>query len=181
MTFFNKYPDLIIDRVWEVLSPQVYEKGKLIMNKGDNSTFMLILYDGSIGIYLQTYEELVETGFESKCIHVKTDQGVLGERGLLTRAPRSATCIAQSNVRALSLTSMNYEKIIENFHRTEINNNTKFTESLDFMRDISFNKIDQLVQYYNSIMYKKGQWIVNFDENPKQLFILKEGRLKVEK
>lgn len=79
---------------------------------------------------------------------------MLGERGLLTRAPRSATCIALSKVRAFYLSSINYEKIVENFHRNEINNNIKFTESLDYMNDINFNKIEQLVYAFNSTMYK---------------------------
>ena len=73
------------------MKPIVYEKDELIMNKGDRSTFMLVLYEGSIGIYLKTIEELKETGRDYKCIHVTSEQGVLGDRGLLTRAPRSAT------------------------------------------------------------------------------------------
>lgn len=71
------------------------------------------------------------------------DIGVLGERGLLSRAPRGATCIAHGTVLAMNLSSANYAKIVENFHRTEINNNIKFSQTLEFMKNINFTTIER--------------------------------------
>ena len=82
------------------------------------------------------------------------DVGVLGERGLLTRAPRGATWIAHSIVMAMTLTSSNYAKIVENFHRTEIHNNIKFTQTLEFMKNVNFITIERCVQCYNTFLYK---------------------------
>lgn len=107
---------------------------------------MIVLYSGEVGIYLQTAEELKASGIDGKCIAVKNNVGVLGERGLLTREPRGATCIAHTEVQALILSGGSYAKIVENFHRSEINSNIRFTEKLEFMKGINFVVIEKLVQ-----------------------------------
>ena len=60
-----------MDRVWECLVPKVYNKDEVIINKGENSTFMIVLYNGEVGIYLQTAEELNISGKQGKWISTK--------------------------------------------------------------------------------------------------------------
>jgi hypothetical protein len=36
------------------------------MGKGDESTFMIVIYEGEIGIYLQFVKELEEVGTQGK-------------------------------------------------------------------------------------------------------------------
>ena len=61
------------------------------MAKGEESTFMIIIFSGEIGIYLQTMRELEITGKDGKCIAKKGPKEVLGEAGLLKGATRGAT------------------------------------------------------------------------------------------
>lgn len=97
-----------MDRVCEKLDPVEYEEGKVVMGKGDKSEFMIVIYEGDIGIYLQTVQELEVIGREGKCIAQKNPGGVLGEAGLLKEASRGATCIALTAVKALYLSASNY-------------------------------------------------------------------------
>jgi len=90
------------------------------MGKGDKSEFMIVIFSGDIGIYLQTVPELERTGTEGKCIAQKGAEGVLGEAGLLKEASRGATCIALTDVKALYLSAPNYCQIVESFHKSEL-------------------------------------------------------------
>ena len=56
--FFFPYPELIMDRVWEKLDPVEYVQDEVVMGKGDKSEFMIVIFSGDIGIYLQTVDEL---------------------------------------------------------------------------------------------------------------------------
>ena len=106
------------------------------MAKGEESTFMILLYSGEIGIYLQTAKELEQTGTEGKCIAKKGPKEVLGEAGLLKSATRGATCIAHTAVEALYMSSNNYSIIVESFHRTELYTYIGFNKQLDFLSKI---------------------------------------------
>ena len=110
------------------------------MAKGEESTFMIILYSGEIGIYLQTAKELEESGTEGKCIAKKGPKEVLGEAGLLKCATRGATCISHTAVEALYMSSNNYSKIVESFHKSELYAYIGFNKQLDFLENIEFSK-----------------------------------------
>ncbi|CAI2385785.1 unnamed protein product [Moneuplotes crassus] len=179
--FFLLYPELIMDRVCEKLAPVNYREGKVVMGKGDKSEFMIVIYSGDIGIYLQTVKELENTGKEGKCIAQKGAGGVLGEAGLLKEASRGATCIALTDVKALYLSASNYCQIVESFHKSELYKNIEFNKSLDFLKDVNYAKARLLAQSYNSTIFKKGQVVIDANTPVNQLYIVKDGILKVEK
>lgn len=151
------------------------------MGKGDKSEFMIVIYSGEIGIYLQTVVELEISGTEGKCIAKKLPESVLGEAGLLKEASRGATCIALTEVKALYLSAPNYVQIVESFHKSELYKHIEFNKSLDFLKEINYIKTRRLAESYNSSVFKKGQVIIETGATVSQLYILKTGRLKVEK
>jgi cGMP-dependent protein kinase 1 len=179
--FFFPYPELIMDRVCEKLVPVEYIKDQIIMGKGDKSEFMIVIYSGEIGIYLQTVIELEASGTENKCIAKKLPESVLGEAGLLKEASRGATCIANTEVKALYLSAPNYVQIVESFHKSELYKHIEFNKSLDFLKEINYIKTRRLAESYNSSVFKRGQIIIDTGAMVSQLYILKTGKLKVEK
>jgi len=179
--FFAKFPDLIMDQVCNSLQPMEYRKDQLVMGKGEESTFMIVIYSGDIGIYLQTFEELEKSGIEGKCIAKKGTEGVLGEAGLLKGATRGATCIAIEHIKSLYLSASNYCKIVESFHKSELYQNIEFNKTLEFLSQISYVKARKLASCYNSLIFKKGQTIINIGDSVSQFYVLKKGRLRVEK
>ena len=179
--FFAKYPELIMDRVCDCLQPVEYVKNQVVMGKGDESTFMIVIYTGEIGIYLQSVKELEATGTAGKCIAKKGAEGVLGEAGLLKGASRGASCIALSDIKALYLSASNYWKIVESFHKSELFTHIEFNKTLDFLKDINYAKARKLAACYNSSIFKKSQIVIDIGTNVSQLYILKKGKLKVEK
>lgn len=179
--FFVEFPDLIMDRVCENLKPVEYLRNQIVMGKGDESTFMIVIYSGEIGIYLQTVKELEVSGTEGKCIAKKLPCSVLGDTGLLKGATRGATCIALSDIKALYLSASNYCKIVESFHRSQLYLHIDFNKRLGILKDISYAKAERLAACYNSLIYKKGQTIVDIGQEVNQLYIVKKGTIKVEK
>ncbi|CAI2372877.1 unnamed protein product [Moneuplotes crassus] len=179
--FFDRYPELIMDRVCECLTAKEYSKDEVVINKGDESTFMIILFTGKIGIYLYPLRELRKIGVEDNCIACIGDPSVLGDRGLLNKEPRTATCLAQQDVKALYMSRHNYVNIVESFHKTQLKMNLDYSKSLEIMKDMDIERLTPLTHNYNNSVYSKGNVIVDFNATPMQLFILKEGRLKVEK
>ena len=159
----------------------VYEKDQIVMGKGDESTFMIVIYSGNIGIYLQTVRELELSGTEGKCIAKVGTGQVIGEAGLLKGASRGATCIALEQTLAMFLSSNNYVKIVESFHKSEFFSHINFNKTLEFLQEVSFNKLEKLAASYNSRIFKKGNVIINIGDNVSQLYILKSGKLKIEK
>lgn len=153
----------------------------MIINKGEESEFMIILYSGEIGIFLHPMEELQKLGFEETCIATKNDPGVLGDRGLLNKEPRTATCLANTEVEALYMSRHHYVNIVESFHKSQLKMNLDFSKSLEIMQNVDIERLVNLTHLYNNFVYTKGNVVVNFNTSPLQLFIVKEGRLKVEK
>jgi hypothetical protein len=106
---------------------------------------------------------------------------VIGDRGLLTKDLRTATCIAHTDVKALIMNASHYENIVEISHKTTLDHNTEFTKNLEIMQGFDHEHIIKLVHSYNNTVHKEGNVIVEFNTKPTQMFILKEGKLKVEK
>lgn len=196
INFFAKYPELIMDRVWDTLEPVTYNKDQVVMGKGDESTFMIVIYSGTIGIFLQTVNELngapinhlkeaiviiPNIGNNGKWIAKVGTEGVLGEAGLLKGACRGATWISLEKTKAMYLSSNNYVKIVESFHKSELFLNINFNKNLDFLKDVTFNKLEKLAASYNSRVFKKGNVVIEIGDLVSQLYILKSGKLKVEK
>lgn len=70
---------------------------------------------------------------------------------------------------------------MESFHKSELFKNVEFNKSLDFLKDINYQKTRLLAQSYNSSIFKKGQVVIDAGTAVNQLYIVKDGRLKVEK
>lgn len=59
--------------------------------------------------------------------------------------------------------------------------NLEYSRSLEIMKNIDLDKLILLTHKFNNFVYSKGDVVVDFNTSPMQLFILKEGSLKVEK
>jgi CRP-like cAMP-binding protein len=119
-------------------------RGDVIINKGEKSEFLLLLYSGEIGIYLHTMEELDKIGMEGKCVTKITGETIVGDRGLLNKETRTATCIANTDVEALIMSHQNYVNVAESFHKMQLKKNLDFTRSLEIMQNVDSERLINL-------------------------------------
>ena len=56
-----------------------------------------------------------------------------------------------------------------------------FNEKLSLFDTISHTKTGKIAMYYNSLILKQGDVVINTEDQVQQMYILKEGQLKVEK
>lgn len=100
--FFAHFPDLILQRVCDCVVAENYRRGELIIKQGDVSAFMVIIFKGEIGVYINveyrgpSQFDLLENTVKPLSVKYKTD--ILGEQGLLKAAKRGASCIAMADV-----------------------------------------------------------------------------------
>ena len=131
-------------------------RDEVVINKGEESTFMIILFSGEVGIYLHSMQRLQKIGIKENCIATKKDPGVLGDRGLLNKEPRTATCIAHTKIQALLMTRHNYVNIVESFHKTQLKMNLDFSMNLEIMKGIDTERLINLTRLYNNSVFSKG-------------------------
>src|SRR5688500_10862476 len=83
------------------MRPHKIPEGQTFIREGDvdDTDFMLLLLDGEVAI-----ETIVVSRTEPTTVSVLGPGSLIGEMGLLDGAPRSASCIAMSNVRCAILT-----------------------------------------------------------------------------
>ena len=142
---------------------------------------MIVIYSGTIGISLQSAFEIINNEQNVTYVTKRSDWSVVGDSGLHKLSKRNATWVALNSVLAFKLTANDYGKIVEGFHKTEQLENVTFNHSLDLFKRLNDSKVSRIAKYYNSVIFKQGFTINNVGENIQQLYIIKEGVLKVER
>ena len=56
-----------------------------------------------------------------------------------------------------------------------------FNEELSLFDTISHTKTNKIALYYNTLILKRGDVVINTEDKVQQMYVLKEGQLKVEK
>jgi len=79
------------------------------------------------------------------------------------------------------MTRHNYVNIVESFHKTQLKMNLDFSRSLEIMSNVDTERLINLTHLYNNFVFTKGRVVLDFNSTPQQLFIVKKGKLKVEK
>lgn len=82
-------------KVISVCSKEVFSKDEIIFHEGSTADNMYILIEGVIGVTL-----------EGKNLSFVTPLGVIGDMGIFTRKPRSATITAKTDCVLLKLTKI---------------------------------------------------------------------------
>jgi small-conductance mechanosensitive channel/CRP-like cAMP-binding protein len=83
-----------------------FAKGDFIMRQGEIATWLLIIESGSADVLLES------SNGDHQLINNTQGPYILGEMGLMTGAPRSATIIAKSDVVAFRLDKESFQEIL---------------------------------------------------------------------
>ena len=70
---------------------------------------MLIIYSGTIGVYLYPSKEIFENDELHSYAAKKTEGSVVGDQGLLKQTKRGACCIALENIKGMYLPAIDYK------------------------------------------------------------------------
>ncbi|UBF30561.1 cyclic nucleotide-binding domain-containing protein (plasmid) [Kovacikia minuta CCNUW1] len=89
--FFNQLPLTVLLDVAVSCQSRVYRRGSMICRMGDRSQEVLILFDGQADVQIKRND-----GSEQTVNRINKGE-TIGELGVLTRAPRSATVVASTD------------------------------------------------------------------------------------
>lgn len=167
------------------MTPECFEAGTQIIKEGDISTFMAIVYQGEIGVYINLdYKDssqfsILQKTTKPAAIKSKTD--ILGEQGLLKASKRGASCIALTDAKCLTISAKDYAYIIEGFHRVQLQKNISYISELPYFKFFSYKKIDQIAKWVISRHLSKGEVLLKEGSMLDQMYILRQGVLDVQK
>jgi CRP-like cAMP-binding protein len=151
------------------------------MDKGEPSTFLIITYSGSVGIYFSTEADMASGAAPRNCKFLLHGGSVLGEKGLLKAAPRSATVTAETDMKALYLSAKNYANVIANVHKGLMYNNINFMKLLPLFDKFSYERHELIAKTFMTKICDKGQIVVKIGDAASMLYIVKRGTLDVVK
>ena len=90
------------------LEERVFSRDEVIFREGDQGETLYIIKAGSVGVFLID----PNVGLKFELARLRTGQ-VFGEMALLTKHPRSATCVAMEPTSCLVLESQTFHAIVE--------------------------------------------------------------------
>jgi CRP-like cAMP-binding protein len=97
------------------MQPRRISEGDMFIREGDaqNTDFMLLVLDGEV-----TIETLVVSRTSPITVTVLGPGSLIGEMGLIDGAPRSASCIAITDIRCAMLTRAGLNRLLDDDPRT---------------------------------------------------------------
>jgi CRP-like cAMP-binding protein len=97
------------------MQPRRISEGAMFIKEGDaeNTDFMLLVLDGEV-----TIETLVVSRTAPITVTVLGPGSLIGEMGLIDGAPRSASCIALTDIRCAMLTRAGLNRLLDDDPRT---------------------------------------------------------------
>ncbi len=91
-------------KVLSVCSKEDFAKGEIVFHEGSTSDTMFVLVDGVLSMTL-----------EGKALGFVTPIGVIGDMGILTRRPRSATLTAHTDCVLLKMTKIELTNLFKRY------------------------------------------------------------------
>lgn len=104
-TFLGALPPVDLARLLSRLTPCRFSPGEVVIRQGDPGDRMFLVIAGEL--------EVTQQGSDGNRVLAHLGAGqYFGERALLRDAPRSATVTASTEVRCLSLTSVDFQEVL---------------------------------------------------------------------
>jgi small-conductance mechanosensitive channel len=106
LELFNTLNEAELSQIAEKLVYTPFAKGDYIMRQGEIASWLFIIENGTTEVFLES------SNGDRQLINTTQGQCLLGEMGLMTGAPRSATVVAKSDVLAYRLDKESFQKIL---------------------------------------------------------------------
>jgi len=107
LEIFAALPQRTIEVIRSAMSPVVFEAGETIVTQGEEGAEMFVLEQGSVKVAVRGHNK--QTSFS----RVLTSPALFGEMSLITSEPRSASVIAETRARCLSLDKAGFEQLMQ--------------------------------------------------------------------
>jgi hypothetical protein len=101
----TRLPAAALRDLWTAATERVYQPGEPLMIQGDPAEGLLIIIEGTAHAMLRSSDGV------DRCIARFRQSDVVGEMALVTRAPRSATVIADERVTALLVPTAEFDRL----------------------------------------------------------------------
>lgn len=97
LELFNGLPERTVQSIREAMEPRTFKSGDEIIRQGDEGHEMFVLENGNVKVAVRGSNK--QTNFE----RVLSAPAIFGEMALITAEPRTASVIAEGDVRCLRL------------------------------------------------------------------------------
>lgn len=106
LDLFRQMRETAVDQLRNAMEGMYFQPGDTILHQGDTGSEMYILDRGAVRVIVRGKKQ--DTHFE----RVLTAPALFGEMALITQAPRTATVVAEDEVRVLRLSREGFDELV---------------------------------------------------------------------
>lgn len=169
--FFYKVGKHTMSEVCDKFQTVYFKSGDFILREGSPGSELYIILKGKVDVIREQPNRPVAT---------LTSKNVVGEHSMLTHTPRNATIMAKTDVVTLSLSRDDYDAFISKMRQKEKYRNLELLRTISLFRDWQITKLNLLATNIFTVHFPKDRIIYNFEENPLNFYIVKQGCVDLE-
>ena len=108
------------------------------------------------------------------------EKGHFGEIALDKHSVRTADVIAEAPTTLLSLSSLEYNRILYHFKNLEKHNHYKLFVEVPLFSNLSYHKLQDLVSYCAGTVFKKNEVIYDYGDKCHSFYVVKSGSVELQ-
>ena len=168
--FFSKLPRQIVKEVCEKLTKVEFEKGDVIIRKGDTAECMFLVHKGKADVFI-----------DDGIVHAFVlPNDVVGEHALDTQRHRSATVVCTEAMVAMKLTKFDYDCIILNNKKAEKSKTCSLLASIPYFHSWTPLKIQHFSNYLIKKTFADQNIIFDKGDESNTYYIIKSGKVDIQ-
>lgn len=175
--FFAKFTYKVRKSIYMISQIQHYYAGETIFKQGEIGDKLYVILKGSVSIEKE-YPEFRNYSFIINSIYDGRQFGDLSLMGSLNNHPineRVASCIASEESYFLSIPKKDYQKMLLDSQKEEIENKINFFSEIAIFKGFSLAVLITLATNVELTVYKLDEIIIEQGKVPKGLYIIYSG------
>lgn len=174
LAFFAKFPHKVRLYMYKIGKIGNYLAGKVIFHEGDVGDKIYTVLKGSV-LVQKINPELMDMSLTVNSLY---DGKQFGDISLMheSKVGRSATIICSEDSYFLEILKKDYQKILLDLQREEIEEKVDFFSGLNIFKGVSNSILSTLATNIELTTYNLNEVVINQGEIPKGLYVIYSGR-----
>jgi len=147
---------------------ETVEKGTVIIQQGGIGDFFYVVEEGQVSFS-------VDRNHVGSC----SRGGAFGELSLLYNCPRAATCIANTDCHLWKVDQKTFRHMLANNTANTQKDIQDTLRKVNFLSDLEDNMLTRIADALTTVVFPKGERIINKGDVGEVFYILREGTVKV--
>ena len=173
---FNSLEDKELKTVIDSFEEKKYKKGDLVISQGDEGDVLYLVDSGELDC-----EKVFKNGDKPTYLKTYVPGESFGELALLYNAPRAATIKAKTEATLWALDRECFNNIVKDAAMKKREKYENTLKKVEILQSIDPYELGQICDALKTVSFKKGDKIIQQDENGDVFYIIDEGQCHAEK